>query len=180
MRLDLLCLILALCGCAGTSVHPIAYGTKNDANHVEGEDDSKVNGFRYYEGAHFLIVYTDGKGGLKSEVKFLPDLTRKRSINPYAYFSKNETTLTFSNGMLTDSKSVIDEAAIPKVAISAAEKIALASIAAANKAAGNEATYLPEPVLFKIRINPDTGKFELIKGNASGTNIEVTLQEADK
>ena len=178
MRGALFSLILALGGCAGTTIHPISY---NDVDpKVEGENDSEINGFRYYEGAHFLIVYTDGKGGLKSEVKFLPDVTRKFSIDPYAYFSKNETTLTFLNGMLTSSKSVIDETAIPKAAIIAAGKIALATIAAGNKAGGNEATYLPEPVLFKIRINPETGTLELIQGKEFGTKIEVTLQEADK
>lgn len=45
--------------------------------------DEDARGIRYYEGAHFLIVYTDGKGGLKAGLKFLPDLTRKRSIDPY-------------------------------------------------------------------------------------------------
>jgi hypothetical protein len=178
MRTAVLCLALALGGCAGATVHPIAYHT-GQPDQVGGEPEADVRGIRYYEGAHFLIVYTDGKGGLKSEVKFLPDLTRKRSINPYAYLAKNETTLTFSNGMLTGSKSVIDETVIPKAVISAATKVALASIAAANAADGKQRTYLPQPVLFKFDINK-AGKVLLIPGDTIGKPIEVTLQEADK
>jgi hypothetical protein len=169
-------MIVGLTGCAGTTVTPISYGT--GATAVGGKADADAKGLRYYEGAYFLIVYSNGKGGLKSEVKFLPDLTRKRSINPYAYLAKNETTLTFSNGMLTESNSVIDEAIIPKAMISAAEKIASAGFAAARKA--GEEPVLPKPVLFKIRINPTTGDLELLGGTTDGMEIKVTLEGTDK
>ena len=179
MRFPTLALGLLLCGCAGTTVRPIAYGVAPDPNALAGADDSKVNGFRYYEGANFLIVYSDGKGGLKSEVKFLPDVTQKRAIDPYAWFAKNDTTLTFTNGMLTQSKSTVDEAVLPKAVISAASKMALATIAAANEAAGQDAAYLPAPVIYKIRIAGD-GKLLLVKGVTNVDTIEVTLQEPDK
>jgi hypothetical protein len=164
-------------GCAATTVRPIAYHPPNAPALPKAEAD--VNGIRYYEGAHFLIVYTDGKGGLKSEVKFLPDLTQKRAVNPYAYLSKNETTLVFSNGMLVGTKSVIDEAVIPKAVISAATKIALAEIAAANLAEGKQTTYLPQPRIYKFQID-ETGKLTLLPGETVGKPIQATLVEAGK
>lgn len=159
---------------------PIAYGGAADPKTQEGLTlDEDATGLRYYEGAHFLIVYSDGKGGLKSEVKFLPDLTKKRSIDPYAYFAKNETTLVFTNGILTQSKSVVDETILPKAAITALEKVATASISAFNLADGKPATYLPLPKIYKIVIGPN-GSLTLETGNTTipgnPTGIEVAPQ----
>jgi hypothetical protein len=175
MRLVVLGLALGLAGCAGTTVRPISYAP-GTAVSVGGRPDAEVNGLRYYEGAYFVIVYSDGKGGLTSDVKWLPDLTRKRAIDPYAWFAKNEATLTFQNGMLTEAKSVVDETAIPKAILSAAAKIAVAS--AADKAGGEDKTVLPKPMLYKIQIAD--GKLTLIPGDNDGPDIVVTLQEAEK
>lgn len=163
-----ICLPLMLLGaCAGTSVKPIAYSGASDQASQEGlTTDEDARGLRYYEGAHFLIVYSDGKGGLKSEVKFLPDLTKKRSIDPYAYFAKNEATLVFTNGILTQSKSVVDETILPKAAITALEKVATAAISAFNLADGKPATYLPMPRIYKIVVG-NGGQLTLEAGNTT-------------
>lgn len=159
---------------------PIAYADAADPKTQEGLTlDKDATGLRYYEGAHFLIVYSDGKGGLKSEVKFLPDLTQKRSIDPYAYFAKNETTLVFTNGILTQSKSVVDETILPKAAITALEKVATAAISAFNLAEGKPATYLPMPRIYKIIVGSG-GQLTLEAGNTTikgdPTGIEVAPQ----
>jgi hypothetical protein len=156
--------LLPLAGCAGTDIQPVAYngpGATDDTRAGIADDDAR--GFRYYEGAHFLLVYSDGKSGLKAEVKFLPDVTRIRSVDPYAYFAKNESTLTFQNGMLVQSKTVVDETALPTAAVNALKTVAQAAIAAANAAAGRERTYLPFPKLYKIDIDAE-GRLALLEG----------------
>ena len=42
-----------------------------------------------------MLVYPDGKGGLVSDLRYLPDTTRLRVIKPYAYLASNEITFTF-------------------------------------------------------------------------------------
>lgn len=164
MRVAIFLPLLLLGACAGTTVEPVAWSGGTAVDGVRA--DSEVDGLRYYEGAHFLIVYSDGKGGLKSEVKFLPDLTRKRAIDPYAWFAKNDATLVFTNGILSQSKSVVDETIFPKAAITALEKVATAAIGAFNLAEGKPATYLPLPRIYKIVVG-DKGVLTLLAGNTT-------------
>lgn len=109
-------------------------------------DEASESGIRYYDSSPFLLIYTDGKGGLKSDVLYLPDTTKLRVIKPYAYLAKNDTTLKFEKGRLTQAKSVVDETAVPTEVLKGFEKVALASIKAAN--AGM--TEIPGPYLFRI------------------------------
>lgn len=127
---------IGLVGCAGTTAGPVT-------------DESTDEGFRYYETSPFLLLYTDSKGGIKSEVLFLPDTTKLRSIKPYAYGASNKTTLTFDNGRLVKASTEVDETAIPKAVISGLEKIATSTIKAFN--GGNAG--LPGPYLFRIYQN---------------------------
>jgi hypothetical protein len=131
-----LCLgLLALTGCAGVEVLAIP----------DAAADARATGFRYYDTSPFLLVYTDTKGGLKSELFYLPDTTKKRSIRPYNYAASNDSTLRFDNGRLVEAKAVVNEAAIPAAVLSALEKAALAGGMAAG--AGNQ---IPAPYLFRI------------------------------
>jgi hypothetical protein len=145
MRTTILLSIALFAGCAGTTVKPA--GTP--------DQDRTANGIRYYEAAPFLLVYTDGKGGAVSQLKFLPDVTTKRSIDPFAVLAQNETTLTFTNGVLSQSKTVVDETVVPKSIISALEKVATAamSAAAADAPGGFRQADLPLPRLYKIVIS---------------------------
>jgi hypothetical protein len=124
-----------LAGCAGISAKSVPDPAKDT-----------TGGFRYYEGAPFLLLYTDGKAGLTSKVLYLPDTTRLRSIEPYSYLANNTTTLKFDHGRLTSAKVVADETAIPTAIISGLEKIALEAAKAAN--AGEEG--IPGPYLFRL------------------------------
>jgi hypothetical protein len=151
VRAFVLGLLLLATSCAGTTFRRIA----------SESDDLTADGIRYYESAPFLLVYTDGKGGLRSEIKFLPDTTTKRSVDPFAVLAQNESTLTFTNGVLSQSKTVIDETPVPKAIISALEKVAAAAIAAAN-APGDPPTQtdLPLPRLYRILITKDAVTLE--------------------
>jgi hypothetical protein len=173
-------LALLLGGCAGTKVASVTtpYG-------VAGKyDDSQADGIRYYESAPFLLVYTDGKGGLVSKLLFLPDLTRKRVIDPYATLAANNSTLVFTNGVLSQGKSVVDETAVPKAVIGTLEKAVTAALGGTLNAIGSTpTTQLPPPLLFKIVLSGNRAR---LVGNGTWDKdgkpilIDVTISDPDK
>lgn len=149
-----------LAACAGTIVRPVA-------------DDNTADGIRYYESAPFLLVYTDGRGGISSQLIYLPDVTNIRSIDPYAVLAKNETTITFSRGVLSQSKSVLDETIVPNAAITALETAANAALQAANDPTGSgRQVDLPLPRLYRIVIDSH-GRVSLRGGTAVSADNEV-------
>jgi hypothetical protein len=148
-------------GCAGLDVTPV----------LSDKDEASARGFRYYQPAPFLLVYSDGKGGLISQIKFLPDTSRKMSVQPYAYLSSNESTLQFDAGMLTQAAAVVDETVVPTAALDALAKALGAAAKAALNAptAPNEAA-VPVPYLFKIVVVGD--KVYLKGGPVNGAALD--------
>jgi hypothetical protein len=142
---------LILSGCAGLSVGPV-------------KDDNSARGYRYYQPAPFLFVRSDGKGGLSSEIIYLPDTTQKMQARPYAVLASNDATLSFSNGMLTAASITADETVVPVAFLDALTKVAGAAIAA-DQPKSPQAT-APVPYLFKIIVR--TGSIELKGGPALG------------
>lgn len=169
-----------LSSCAGTKVGRIS----NPAYQVDGRfSDAKAQGIRYYESAPFLLVYSDGKGGLVSKLLFLPDLTQKRTVDPYALLASNNTTLTFTNGVLTQGKTVVDETIVPKAVVGALEKAAGVALKAFNVAGGGASGNLPPPLLFKIILK--NGSARLAGGKSVGSDgtpraIGVTVSAPNK
>src|SRR5882757_10510461 len=110
-----------LASCAGVNYQTIrTYGT-GDPKAVEANTaDIAADGIRYYEQVPYLIVYSDGKGGLKSQLLYLPDTTRKKVVHPYAWMANNNLVLTFDKGVLTEGTQTIDETIVPKAAVEAA------------------------------------------------------------
>jgi hypothetical protein len=152
----LLCLFLLagpLGGCAGLDVAPV-------------KDENSANGYRYYQQAPFLFVRSDGKGGVTSEIVFLPDTTHEMSANPFAYLATNNATLTFNNGALTEASVVGDETVVPVALADALTKAAGAAIAADNPSGPNAS--VPVPYLFKIIVH--AGTIELNGGPAVATD----------
>jgi hypothetical protein len=134
-----------LAGCAGLDVGPVA-------------DDTKDSGLRYYPSVPFLFVRSDGKGGLSTDIVYLPDTTQKMSIRPYAYMASNDATLTFTNGTLGEAKMVADETAVPAAILDAASKAAVAAAAAdmvgGTSGAPSGPAKAPVPYLYKIIVTP--------------------------
>jgi hypothetical protein len=180
---NLLCIgafALMLSACAGTTVSRIEYpGIDQLPSLPADKNDNDATGIRYYESAPFLLVYSDGKGGLVSQLLYLPDLTQKRVINPYAYLAANNSTLTFDKGVLTQGKTVVDETIVPKSLIGVLEQAAAASIGRSFNAAGAEPpTQLPPPQLFKIVL--EKGRSRLVGGPGEDSRgairqIDVTI-----
>nr|WP_294501979.1 hypothetical protein [uncultured Rhodopila sp.] len=144
---------LLVSGCAGLTVGPV-------------KDDNQASGYRFYQPAPFLFVRSDGKGGLTSEIIYLPDTTQKMSARPFAVLASNNATLSFSNGMLTEASAVVDETVVPAAFLDALSKGASAAIAA-DLPQTPQAT-APVPYLFKITVH--AGSIELKGGPAFGPN----------
>lgn len=156
-RVVALAVILLLGGCA-----------KLTHSAVSSFDDP--DGIPYYEGTHYVVVYSDGKGGIVWKLLFLADENKKRVAKPTSIFANLRTTLTFDHGVLGQSKAVGDSTAIPRAVIQAIEKLAPA-LAAAN-AARMASHQLPAPVLYRATWTNDM--LELV-GGPSKTPISVTL-----
>lgn len=170
MRTNILIAVLlagALSACAGLNVTPIGTST---------ELDKAAQGFRYYQPAPYLFVYSDGKGGLISQIKYLPDTTQKMSVQPYAYLASNESTLQFDGGMLTQAAAVVDETVVPTAALDSLAKVLAAAAKAAMNVpeATNEAS-VPVPYLFKIVIKGNV--IELKGGPMNGAALTSTGKE---
>jgi hypothetical protein len=163
-------------GCAGVHFKTIpSYPNATAAQTA----DTKADGIRYYEQAPFLLVYTDGKGGLKTQFLYLPDTSRKKVLDPYAWLANNNITLSFNKGMLTGNKIVVDETVVPKAVIEVAKIALIASFDAGKGPPGDE---IPPPALYRIWVNTD-GSVELIGGygldvDGNGRqNIRITVSQ---
>ncbi|WP_397380467.1 hypothetical protein [Prosthecobacter sp.] len=165
IRAGLSSLALLLSACAGLS-----------GRSLTEEQDWSATGFRYYDSSPYLLVYTDNKGGLNSELKYMPDLTKKRQVKPYQFLASVEGSLTFEDGILTGAESNGDGTAVPKAVISALEKAAKAAIALDAKLApeAKDADDLaPRVYLFKIvkEVN-DKGQYVWELKGSSGSPIK--------
>ncbi len=171
MRLLAIAIAACLSACAGTSVIQ-----------VSKESDDEATGIRYFEPAPFLLVYSDARGNLTSNVIIMPDLTRMRSVDPYSYLSSNNTTLNFTNGILTQGKTVVDETIVPKGAFEAVKAIAGTIVGAAFDTSGGATPTLPAPKLFRIYVD-ETGEAQLIEAptvGPDGQEIRIKVKFTDK
>jgi hypothetical protein len=152
--------LLLLAGCAGFSAQP---------------DIDSANGIRYYAPASYLLVYSDGKGNLQSQILVMPDLDRKMVIDLKAVGAKNNSTLTFQNGILTGSKFVVDTTALPGALIDTIKTLGTTAIASAFNAPEDTATIrkIPSPYLFKIVVDRDGTR--LVGKQGVGPNNEPLI-----
>lgn len=160
----LLLALLLLPACASLTHRPVARFSEHPG------------GIPYYRGAHYLLVHTDGKGGLVSKLLFLPDPNRKMVARPRQLFARLDTTLRFSRGVLTQSKQEGDTTAVPKAVIEALGKVApalMAGLANQMREEGRKPGYtLPPPHLY--RVTWDAGELRLV-GGPGDEEIAVTL-----
>jgi hypothetical protein len=164
-----------LTGCAGIEVHV-----------VEPSKDDDAEGFRYYEPAHYLLVHSDGEGGLATQHLVLPDTSKLRSIELKHQGASSEATLEFKHGMLTSSELTGDATEIPKAIITAA-KVALGAAAGLGAFAlpgvVAEDIEAPPPALFRIIVKGS--ELLLYSGDAVGLDgkpmvIRITVPKEKK
>jgi hypothetical protein len=99
------------CGCATVTHERITSHTA----------DERARGIRYYGTSPYLIAYSDGKGGMVTQVTFLPDPAKKMSAAPKAALADVGATMTFDRGVLTQSTENGDATAVPTAILKAVE-----------------------------------------------------------
>lgn len=134
---------LALCGCAADVVHQ--------------QETTNATGIRYYMNAPYLIVYSDGKGGLQWQIRYLPDQSRIMTATPHIVGARLEMTMTFQNGVLSNSSTLGDTSAVPKAVIAAVQNVL--PLLAKGLGAAPTAKGFPAPSLYKIVVKGDEISF---------------------
>jgi hypothetical protein len=112
-------------GCSATVTHQ-----------VEGPNGSGT-GIRYYENAPYLIIYSDGHGGLKWQICYLPDQSRIMTATPVINGGHTEMTLYFQNGVLASGSMTGDTTEVAKAVITAVQNALPLLLAAAESPAQN-------------------------------------------
>lgn len=125
-------------------------------------DDESAQGIRYYDASPYVLVYANAGGGLTSEIVYLADPFRLMSAQPKQFLSTLDVTLSFENGVLTQSKAVGDGSIVPAAILQAAKTAATAILAEPS----SSAEQLPPVHIFKI-IQAHNGEFLLVGGPAS-------------
>ena len=141
--------------------------------------DGTRTGIRYYNSALFILAYSDGKGGVTSEIVYLPDTTRVMSLDATAFFAQNKTVMSFERSVLTTSKTSANAAEVPKAVIEAAKSIAVAQVGSGNVPDDNTPNLIPAPYLFRIHYDRTTKKWELVGGQAKPAVKSTFVREVE-
>lgn len=132
-------------------------------------ESNESTGIRYYENAPYLIVYSDGKGGLRWQIRYLPDQSRVMTVAPTIYGGRTEMTLYFQNGVLSSTSTVGDSTELPKAVLAAVQSAIPLLAAASPKVPG-----FPAPYLYKIKVDGTTLTFS---GGQGDTSIQVPVNQ---
>jgi len=100
-------------------------------------DDQADTGIRYLNTSPYLIAYSDGKGGIITQVTYLPDPAKKMSAKPNTTLADVDSTLDFDRGVLTSSVSKGDATAVPMAIAKAVEAFAPSLLAAMGRSVLN-------------------------------------------
>ncbi len=160
---------VVLTGCAGITHRQVGERLEKD-----------FKGIRYYRTSLYLLVYSDGKNGLKWELHRLPDPTKKMDAKPYNYLATLQAKLTFDEkGGLSQTAETVDSASLTKAALAAVTGLA-PQLALLNVAEDKGPYVLPPPHLYKLVYNEDLRKYDWVGGPATGGDIKITLQPKEK
>lgn len=149
-----LCLLAA--GCSATVTHEQA--------------TESGTGIRYYDSAPYLLIYSDGRGGLKWQIRYLPDQGHIMMATPTILGGHTEMTLYFQNGILASGSTLGDTTELPKAVIAAVQS-ALPLLAALEGPAQNG---FPAPYLYKLVVRDNELTFI---GGQGDTSIQVPINQ---
>lgn len=140
--------------------------------------DAGVDGIRYYDTSLYVLIYPDGKGGVRWQILELPDQTKLRAVKPFNAIAQLDATFVFAHGTLVSTAEQVDTTAVPRAAIAALAKVmtSLAPMLFAQAAVGAPevpSSYsLPPVQLYKVVMN--NGVAEL-NGGPGDRRISVAL-----
>lgn len=169
-----LCAVLIIAACAGTTVQ-----------RVPDSKNAEIDGIRYYQSAPFLLVFSNGKGNITSQLVYLPDTTRMMALDPYAFAASNDSTFKFTNGLLQEATTVVDETLVPKAIVTALGTAASTAFAAFNTPVdAGVPLEAPPPMLFRI-VQLSNGTWALVGGPGLGPDgksiaVKITKTEEPK
>jgi hypothetical protein len=135
-------------------------------------DDRSDTGIRYLGTSPYLIAYSDGKGGIVTQVAYLPDPAKKMSAKPNTTLADVDSTLEFDRGVLTSSVSKGDATAVPMAIAKAVEAFAPSLLAAIARAGETKEYTIPAPYIFKIVVD---GSDVYFTGGQGDQAIRITL-----
>lgn len=158
-RISTIALLVSCAACSAT----ITY------RRVTRAEDGTATGIRYYASAPYLLIYSDGKGGLKWQILYLPDQSQLMSASPVVHGGKVQMSLFFQNGVLGTSSVSADSTSIPTAVMAAAEAAAPLILAAFEK--GPQPNF-PAPYLYKIVVKDRTATFI---GGPGDSSIKVPI-----
>lgn len=134
--------------------------------------DDKDTGIRYMATSPYLIAYSDGKGGMISQIYYLPDPAKKMSATPKTKLADVDMTMTFDRGVLTQTTETMDATAVPTAIAKAVEAFAPKLLALLNEAQKEQEHSLPAPYVYKIIVSANTVQF---RGGPGDAEIKITL-----
>ena len=144
----------------------LACGCSSNVTHEPATADG--TGVRYYRSSPYLLVYSNGKGGLKWQILSLPDPTKLMMATPIVTGGRVEMTLYFQHGVLAGSTEIGDTTELAKSVVAAVQ----AAIPLLAKLRAAEAPTVPPPYLYKIVVAGDQVNFI---GGEGDTGIKVPL-----
>jgi hypothetical protein len=142
---------------------------------TEAEDLAET-GLRYLGTSPYLIAYSNGKGGIVTQISYLPDPAKRMSAKPAGELADVEATMDFDRGVLTTSAETGDATAVPKAIVKAVETLAPRLLAALGKTDAPKQYEIPAPYVFKIVVRgPDV----YFLGGGGDSPIRITLLPQD-
>src|SRR5579862_1301277 len=148
---------ILLAGCSATVTHQ--------------SEQLASTGIRYYNNAPYLLIYSDGRGGLSWQVIYLPDQSEVMTATTEIQGGATQMTLYFQNGALSGTIATGDTTAIPKAVISTIQSalpLLTRSFAEGKKLPNG----FPAPYLYKLVVRQDVVHFIGGQGN---TSVQVPI-----
>lgn len=144
---------------------------------VSADKDGRAEGIRYYNSSPYLLIYSNGKGGIVTQILYIADPQKKMTAQPKSFLASAQTTLEFDKGVLKNSKSTIDASSLPVAIMKAVQTIGVAALIPAANDPLEGTRQIPAPYLYKIIVNGSTISFVGKQGNVN-VNVNLLKQEA--
>jgi hypothetical protein len=139
--------------------------------HSKVSNDDTDNGIRYYNASPYLLVYSNGKGGIVTQILYIADPFKKMSAKPKSFMASAQTTMEFEKGIYKNGKSTIDATGFPTAIVNAVKTAGTAFISAMN-IPDKKSREVPAPHLYKIVVK---GSDILFIGGQGDISIKVNL-----
>ena len=146
-------------GCTHITHQPVPFGDMTA--------DREARGIRYYRSSLYLLVHSDGHGGVVSRIIELPDVTQKMSAETGGILGSADWTLALRDGALTDTREELHNDVVARALLDAAGGVIQSAAKAMYRRSGSGALEhaLPPPSLFKILVHGDEIEFVGAEGD---------------